>query len=98
MFNEPGEGEDFLIVDAKVFLEKWEHPEDEKFSLWYWDFEYYTQDYNKYRALETFVVEDEFRMEAYEGATAKGKLGFLIPKDDNGYIVLYEKFWWKLSQ
>ena len=96
MFNSPGDGE-FLIVDAELFLEKWEHKNDKRFYLSDWDFDYFTEDYNRY-VRSIIVVSGAFRVDAYEGATVKGKLAFLIPKDDNGYIVLYDKFWWKIAE
>ena len=97
-FNEVDDDEEFLIVDATLELKKWYSPDDDAFIMSDWDYDYFRSDYSKYRAKNSFVVEGEFFVEAYEGAVVSGKLGFVIPKDDEGYIVLYDKYWWKLTR
>lgn len=95
-FNDPGD-EEYLICDVEFELIKWDSPNDEKFTMSHFDFDYYTNDFNKYRPDEYIVVKDEFRVEAYEGAKVSGKLGLTIPKDDNGYIVCDDFAWWVID-
>lgn len=96
-FNEIPIGEEVVIVTVTLHLSKWESADDSAYRMSYWDFDYFTEDFARYDSEEYLVVENEFRVEAYEGATVSGILAFLVPEGDNGYIVMDSDWWWSIS-
>lgn len=96
-YNAPGDGEEFIIVDIEFELMKWNSARDEKFFMSEYSFEYYTGNYERYRPKEYIYVEDDFLVETYDKTKVEAKLGFTVPIDDKGYIVLDDFAWWKIG-
>lgn len=96
-FNEIPIGEEVVIVTVTLHLSKWESVDDSAYIMSDWDFDYFTEDFARYDSEEYLVVENEFWVEAYEGATVSGNLAFLVPEGDNGYIVMDSDWWWSIS-
>lgn len=95
-FNEVSENEEPIYFTVTFNLVTYAPEDDEPYYISSYDFDYYKSDYGEYRTDNYIVVNNELGGSIYEGATASGTVGLVVPKDDEGYILFEDYFWFKV--
>lgn len=96
-FNEFDKNEEALIFDVDYKLVKYEPEDDRPYLVSDSDFKYFKSDFSEYRSNNYLSIDNNLHAKVYKGGETTGKVGLVIPKDDNGYLVYKDSLWFKIK-
>lgn len=97
-FNKFDKGEETLLLDVDFELLEYNPADDKHFLISHSDFSYYKNDYTQYSSNNFVTINNELFAKIYAGGKTTGRLGLIIPENDNGYLLYSDYIWFKIGE